>query len=120
MGFGIKKIPNQAKSYYSELISESSYSIERFRNKLYQKWLLNRLIKQTINDPFNNESNDYEQIKEQIDKGAINTIRQFDKIITSQRFKVLLDKKYLLSVSPPSINLDWLIKSNLADLNYNL
>ena len=81
-------------------LSASSYSIERFRNGLYQKWLLNRLIKQTLNDPFNNDSNDYEQIKEQIGKGAIKTIRQFDKIITSPRWGYKDVESYYYNASP--------------------
>ena len=41
-------------------LNECSSSIERPRNFIYQKWLLNRLIRQTLEDPFGIEERELE------------------------------------------------------------
>ena len=43
-------------------LNECSSSIERPRNFIYQKWLLNRLIRQTLEDPFGIEERERECI----------------------------------------------------------
>ena len=91
-------------------LSESSASIERLRNRLYQKWLLNRLVKQTINDPFNCQSNDYEEIREKIKKGEISTIREFDKAITAPRWGYPNVGSYYHNASP----IHSLLKGNVS------
>ena len=79
---------------------ECSRSIERSRNRFYQKWLLHRLIQQTILDPFNHESNDYKEIKSKIIQKDINTIKDFDSLITAPRWGYKNVKDYYKDASP--------------------
>ncbi len=69
-------------------LAECSSSIERPRNRIYQKWLLHRLIRQTLADPFGVK--DYEKKcllrLNEGDKRAITSIRDFDSVITAPRW----------------------------------
>ncbi len=81
-------------------LNECSLSIERNRNKIYQKWLLKRLLKQTINDPFITEANDFDLIKSKLERKEINTIRDFDQIITAPRWSYKDVEDYYHDASP--------------------
>jgi len=83
-------------------LASCSASIEKPRNRIYQKWLLNRLIKQTIEDPFGilDEEKDilnYSNIRK---SQTISTLREFDSFITAPRwgFKDVVD--YYKRASP--------------------
>ncbi|WP_269623207.1 serine aminopeptidase domain-containing protein [Prochlorococcus marinus] len=69
-------------------LAECSASIERIRNKLYQTWLLNRLIRQTLEDPFGIKDSERDLlVRESIRTfPKIASIRAFDSIITAPRW----------------------------------
>ncbi len=69
-------------------LDKCSSSIEKPRNSIYQYWLLFRLVRQTLADPF--EMNPLERKllmdKNQFGFRRINSIRQFDSVITAPRW----------------------------------
>jgi len=83
-------------------LHECSSCIERPRNFIYQKWLLNRLIRQTLEDPFGIEEREKNALvltkKEKIRK--INDIRSFDNFITAPRWGYKDVEEYYLKASP--------------------
>ena len=83
-------------------LNECSASIERPRNFIYQKWLLNRLIKQTLADPFGvDEIEKNALVKSKKDKNRkINDIRSFDNLITAPRWGYKNVDEYYLKASP--------------------
>ncbi len=84
-----------------DLIS-SSISIERSRNRFYQKWLLNRLIQQTLNDPFGITDGERELLlgKNRKNGPIISSIRGFDSAITSPRWGFANVDDYYRRASP--------------------
>ena len=83
-------------------LHECSSCIERPRNFIYQKWLLNRLIRQTLEDPFGIEEREKNALvltkKEKIRK--VNDIRSFDNFITAPRWGYKDVEEYYLNASP--------------------
>ena len=83
-------------------LNECSSSIERPRNFIYQKWLLNRLIRQTLADPFGVE--DREKISlvksKQDNKREVTDIRSFDNLITAPRWGYKDVDDYYAKASP--------------------
>ncbi len=83
-------------------LNECSSSIERPRNFIYQKWLLNRLIRQTLEDPFGIEETEKNAlvINKKDKKRKINDIRSFDNFITAPRWGYENVEEYYLKASP--------------------
>ncbi len=83
-----------------DLIACSS-SIQRPRNKLYQKWILQRLVKQTLDDPISLSSSEkIAIIGSSLNKDRIQTIRQFDTAITAPRWGYKNVDEYYRNASP--------------------
>ncbi len=83
-------------------LEECSASIERDRNRLYQNWILQRLLRQTLEDPF--ESNQKEKqilfnLKSK-KRNFIKNIRQFDSLITAPRWGYENVESYYNLASP--------------------
>ena len=83
-------------------LNECSSSIERPRNFIYQKWLLNRLIRQTLEDPFGIEEREKNAllINKKDKKRTINDIRSFDDLITAPRWGYKDVEEYYSKASP--------------------
>ena len=83
-------------------LNECSSSIERPRNFIYQKWLLNRLIRQTLEDPFGIEEIERNAlvINKKDKKRKINDIRSFDNFITAPRWGYKNVEEYYANASP--------------------
>ena len=83
-------------------LNECSSSIERPRNFIYQKWLLNRLIRQTLEDPFGIEEREKNAlvINKKDKKREINNIRSFDNLITAPRWGYKNVEEYYAKASP--------------------
>ena len=83
-------------------LNECSSSIERSRNFIYQKWLLNRLIRQTLDDPFGIEEREKHAllINKKHRKREINNIRSFDNLITAPRWGYKNVEEYYAKASP--------------------
>ena len=83
-------------------LNECSSSIERPRNFIYQKWLLNRLIRQTLEDPFGIEEIEKNAlvINKKDKKRDINNIRSFDNLITAPRWGYKNVDEYYAKASP--------------------
>ena len=85
-----------------------SASIERPRNWIYQKWLLHRLVRQTLADPFGIK--DHEKNKLINSKGGksknIVSIRSFDSAITAPRWGYKNVDEYYKNASPLNIILE--------------
>ncbi len=83
-------------------LNECSSSIERPRNFIYQKWLLNRLIRQTLEDPFGIEEREKNAllINKKDKKRTINDIRSFDDLITAPRWGYKDVGEYYAKASP--------------------
>ena len=83
-------------------LNECSSSIERPRNFIYQKWLLNRLIRQTLEDPFGIEETEKNalEINKKYKKRKINNIRSFDNFITAPRWGYKDVEEYYAKASP--------------------
>ncbi len=80
---------------------ECSLSIERPRNIVYQRWLLNRLVKQTLSDPFGVENKEREAlVPDKESKVKIKDIRSFDNAITAPRWGYKDVNEYYLKASP--------------------
>jgi predicted alpha/beta-fold hydrolase len=58
-----------------------SRQIERPRNRVYQRWLLQRLVAQTLADPFG-----VSEAERQLLQQPIRSIRSFDALITAPRW----------------------------------
>ncbi len=86
---------------------ESSSSIERPRNKIYQRWLLKRLIHQTLEDPFGISDQEKNRLKRfSKNNNYIRTIREFDETITAPRWGYKNVDSYYLKASPYSSLVD--------------
>ena len=83
-------------------LNECSSSIERPRNFIYQKWLLNRLIRQTLEDPFGIEEREKNAllINRKDKERKINDIRSFDNLITAPRWGYKDVGEYYAKASP--------------------
>ena len=83
-------------------LNECSSSIERPRNFIYQKWLLNRLIRQTLEDPFGIEEREKNAllINRKDKERQINDIRSFDNLITAPRWGYKDVGEYYAKASP--------------------
>ena len=82
-----------------DLAACSKY-IERPRNAIYQRWLLKRLVRQTISDPWVIDKPD-NNIFASLGKGiSPKTIREFDKAITAPRWGYKDVETYYLEASP--------------------
>ena len=83
-------------------LNECSSSIERPRNFIYQKWLLNRLVRQTIEDPFGIEEREKNVlvINKKDKKRKITNLRSFDNLITAPRWGYKDVDEYYTKASP--------------------
>jgi len=83
-------------------LNECSSSIERPRNFIYQKWLLNRLIRQTLEDPFGIEEREKNAlvINKKDKKRKITNLRSFDDLITAPRWGYKNVEQYYEKASP--------------------
>tara|TARA_B100000700_G_scaffold321999_1_gene422528 strand:+ start:87 stop:1193 length:1107 start_codon:yes stop_codon:yes gene_type:complete len=77
-------------------LEECSKSIERNRNLIYQNWLLNRLVSQTLSDPFECEAKEYYNLR----SGFVSSIRDFDELITAPRWGYNSVQEYYIQASP--------------------
>ena len=78
-----------------------SKSIERFRNCFYQNWLLRRLVIQTISDPFGVLEEEQKLLRGKNNNIImINSIKEFDSIITAPRWGYSDVNDYYLRASP--------------------
>ena len=64
-------------------LAACSQAIERPRNRIYQRWLLQRLVAQTLADPFGVTSQERQAL---LMGGGPKTIRAFDAAITAPRW----------------------------------
>ncbi|BEV36590.1 alpha/beta fold hydrolase [Synechococcus sp. M16CYN] len=79
-------------------LADCSASIERPRNVIYQRWLLKRLIRQTLADPFGLSVQEMRQLS---GKNAVpRTIRAFDNIVTAPRWGFGDVETYYREASP--------------------
>jgi hypothetical protein len=78
-------------------LAACSASIERPRNHVYQRWLLQRLVRQTLADPFGVSDLDLERLS-----GAKQprTIRAFDSSVTAPRWGFADVDAYYREASP--------------------
>ncbi|MEJ6584763.1 MAG: alpha/beta hydrolase [Synechococcus sp. ArSW.bin.68] len=78
-------------------LAACSASIERPRNHVYQRWLLQRLVRQTLADPFGVSDQDLERLS-----GAEQprTIRAFDSSVTAPRWGFVDVDAYYREASP--------------------
>ncbi len=83
-------------------LAECSASIERPRNSIYQYWLLHRLVRQTLADPFGitNSERHHLTSKNFLNMRSINSIRAFDAAITAPRWGFHDVDDYYLRASP--------------------
>nr|WP_320677169.1 alpha/beta hydrolase [Prochlorococcus sp. MIT 1300] len=78
-----------------------SASIQRPRNMVYQSWLLKRLIRQTLEDPFGLNLTEKDLLNNGLDgSGPIRTIRDFDAAITAPRWGYKSVDEYYIKASP--------------------
>ena len=77
-----------------------SKSIERPRNHLYQRWLLRRLVRQALADPFGVTPKEFWQLTEGDVGGPPRTIRAFDAAVTAPRWGYNSVEDYYQHASP--------------------
>ena len=78
-------------------LADCSASIERPRNRVYQRWLLKRLVRQTLADPFGVSAT---ELKELSGDAAPRTIRAFDAAVTAPRWGFDDVEAYYREASP--------------------
>ena len=83
-------------------LAACSASIERPRNRVYQRWLLQRLVRQTLADPFGVSP----QEDESLTKNPPRSIRAFDAAVTAPRWGFDSVDAYYLRASPLPYLLD--------------
>lgn len=78
-------------------LAACSASIERPRNRIYQRWLLKRLVRQTLADPFGVSA-----LEQTLLHGAAapRTIRAFDSAVTAPRWGFADVEAYYREASP--------------------
>ena len=81
-------------------LAACSASIERPRNRVYQRWLLQRLVRQTLADPFGVSP----QENESLTRNPPRSIRAFDAAVTAPRWGFSSVDAYYECASPlPSL-----------------
>ena len=83
-------------------LAACSASIERPRNRVYQRWLLQRLVRQTLADPFGVSP----QEDESLTQNPPRSIRAFDAAVTAPRWGFDSVDAYYLRASPLPYLLD--------------
>ncbi len=81
-------------------LGSCSTSIELPRNRFYQYWLLKRLVRQTLADPFGITEKERELLVFGKDGNSVNTIRAFDAAITAPRWAFKDVDEYYFKASP--------------------
>ncbi len=81
-------------------LAACSTQIERPRNRLYKRWLLQRLVAQTLADPFGVSEQEREALAGRGPLGAMNSIRAFDGAITAPRWGYRSVEHYYREASP--------------------
>ncbi|NDG73894.1 MAG: alpha/beta fold hydrolase [Synechococcaceae bacterium WB8_1B_136] len=81
-------------------LAQCSAQIERPRNRLYQRWLLKRLVQQTLADPFGVSDAERVALEGRGQQGPIRTIRGFDAAITAPRWGYSSVEHYYAAASP--------------------
>lgn len=84
-------------------LAACSLQIERRRNALYQRWLLRRLVQQTLADPFGIDPAERERLEA---GGGPRTIQAFDGAITAPRWGYRSVAHYYHQASPLARLLD--------------
>ena len=77
-------------------LAACSASIERPRNRVYQRWLLQRLVRQTLADPFGVSALEQQQLTDEPPR----SIRAFDAAVTAPRWGFSSVKAYYRGASP--------------------
>ena len=77
-------------------LAACSASIERPRNRIYQRWLLKRLVRQTLADPFGASALEQQQLL----NNPPRSIRAFDAAITAPRWGFPSVDHYYAGASP--------------------
>ena len=81
-----------------------SASIERPRNCVYQRWLLQRLVRQTLADPFGVTALEEQQLRDHPPR----SIRAFDSVVTAPRWGFASVEDYYDGASPlPRMTMSW-------------
>ncbi|EDY38795.1 alpha/beta superfamily hydrolase [Cyanobium sp. PCC 7001] len=80
-------------------LAVSSAQIERPRNRLYQRWLLQRLMAETLHDPFGLDPHERRDLE---GGNAPGSIRAFDAAITAPRWGYADVEHYYRQASPLS------------------
>ncbi len=78
-------------------LAACSLQIERPRNGIYQRWLLKRLVAQTLADPFGIDPGEEQALRA---GGGPHTIRAFDAAITAPRWGYSSVEHYYAAASP--------------------
>ena len=78
-------------------LAACSASIERPRNRIYQRWLLKRLVRQTLADPYGVSPVEQAQLQ---GAAAPRTIRAFDSAVTAPRWGFADVEAYYREASP--------------------
>lgn len=81
-------------------LAACSASIERPRNRVYQRWLLQRLVRQTLADPFGVSEPERQQLEAMARGQQAATIRAFDAAITAPRWSFASVEAYYSGASP--------------------
>jgi predicted alpha/beta-fold hydrolase len=77
-------------------LAACSASIERPRNRVYQRWLLKRLVRQTLADPFGVSADEEAQLQATPPR----SIREFDSAVTAPRWGFADVEAYYREASP--------------------
>jgi hypothetical protein len=78
-------------------LADCSASIQRPRNRVYQRWLLKRLVRQTLADPFGVSAKELQDLS---GDAAPRTIRAFDTAVTAPRWGFEDVEAYYREASP--------------------
>jgi predicted alpha/beta-fold hydrolase len=81
-------------------LAACSAQIERPRNRIYKRWLLQRLVAQTLADPFGVSEEEREALTGRGPRGPIDSIRAFDDAITAPRWGYRSVDHYYCEASP--------------------
>ncbi len=81
-------------------LAACSEQIERPRNRLYKRWLLQRLVAQTLADPFGVTEEEREALAGRGAMGPMESIRAFDGAITAPRWGYRSVDHYYREASP--------------------
>ena len=85
-------------------LAACSASIERPRNRIYQRWLLQRLVRQTLADPFGVTALEEQQLRDHPPR----SIRAFDSAVTAPRWCFASVEDYYDGASPfPRMTTSW-------------